>query len=81
LDALLAARWLLDQPWTEPADVLAAPVARRDFVRLVAAVMSRHQRHAVDHQGRCRIGTRRRRVRRIRTRPGTVYSALHCYLS
>jgi hypothetical protein len=57
------------------------PVARRDFVRLVAAAMSLYQQHVVDHKGRCRIGTRRRRVRRIRTRPGTVYSVLNCYLA
>ena len=72
LDALLGLGWRLD-------DLDDDPDLR--VVRLAGAALALTQQHAIDSKGRCRICTRRRHLRRTRTRPCTVYAALSFYLT
>jgi hypothetical protein len=72
LEALLAASQLLDGRTND---------SNSQFVRLAGAGLALARQHTVDGKGRCRICTRRRRLRRRRMRPCSVYSALSFYLT
>jgi hypothetical protein len=70
IERLLAVAATLDQLAGEPVR----------FVRLAAAALDLVQQHAIDEKGRCRFCVRRRRWRRFRARPCTVYAAFSAYL-
>ena len=83
LDQLRALGWDVDQQ-LQPASALADGRSHQPtmlFVRLVSAVRLLYQLHRIDAKGRCQICTDRPRLRRTRTRPCTVYSALSFYLT
>jgi hypothetical protein len=64
------------------AAMLGQPTDESDrFVRLAASALALVQQHAIDDKSRCRFCTRRRRWRRVRARPCTVYAAFSAYLT
>lgn len=82
LDALLEAGWYVEDLLADQAGASGGATERNaQFVRLISAAQSLYWQHAVDAKGRCRICTRRSRLRRTRLRPCTVYSALSFYLT
>lgn len=77
--ALLAERIELLLTVAVTVDRLGLEPAR--FGRLAAGALALVQQHAVDDKGRCRFCTCRRRWRRIRARPCTVYSTFSACLT
>lgn len=72
LEAALATAWQFEHQVADP-DV--------SLVRVVGAGLALIRQHTVDGKGRCRICIQRRRWRRVRRRPCTVYGALMFYLT